>query len=242
MRASSSRNNERTLEQVLKAYAQIPPVQYSPPVERWDKLPKTRKLLTEGGTLHVVMLGRQHRQRHQPLVLELHRRAAAPEVPDREDHVRARLHRLLVVQVSRPGSEVRARSQARSGHHRRHQSSQRRRVHPRSHPPDSGGSAARHPAHDGGLRLDRSARRTTSGRRSPIQAATATTAKAWRSSPARSGRRSWTWRPPGPSTFVIREGPGLVQAGRRPRQCPRRADPRPYPCELPLLSAGRLGP
>ena len=51
------RNNERTLEQIQKAYAEIPPVQYSPPVERWEKLPKTRKLLTEGGTLRVVMLG-----------------------------------------------------------------------------------------------------------------------------------------------------------------------------------------
>ena len=51
------RNNERTLEQILKSYAEIPPVQYSPPAERWDKLPKTGKLLMEGGTLHVVMLG-----------------------------------------------------------------------------------------------------------------------------------------------------------------------------------------
>ena len=51
------RNNERTLEQIQNAYARIRPVQYSPPVERWENLPKTRKLLTEGGTLHVVMLG-----------------------------------------------------------------------------------------------------------------------------------------------------------------------------------------
>ncbi len=51
------RNNERTLEQVLTAYAQIPPVPYSPPAQRWDKLPRTRKALTEGGTLRVVMLG-----------------------------------------------------------------------------------------------------------------------------------------------------------------------------------------
>lgn len=51
------RSNERTLEQILKSYAQIPPVQYSPPVERWEKLPKTGQLLTEGGTLRVVMLG-----------------------------------------------------------------------------------------------------------------------------------------------------------------------------------------
>jgi len=51
------RGNERSLEQIQKAYAEIPPVQYSPPGERWDKLPKTGKALTEGGTLHVVMLG-----------------------------------------------------------------------------------------------------------------------------------------------------------------------------------------
>jgi alpha-L-fucosidase len=51
------RNNERTLEQVLSAYTQIPPVQYRPPAERWEKLPKTRKALMEGGTLRVVMLG-----------------------------------------------------------------------------------------------------------------------------------------------------------------------------------------
>ncbi len=51
------RRNERSLEQVLQTYAEIPPVQYRPPVERWDKLPKTRKLLVEGGTLRVVMLG-----------------------------------------------------------------------------------------------------------------------------------------------------------------------------------------
>ena len=51
------RNNERTLEEVQKAYSEMPPVQYSPPVERWEKLPKTRQLLTDGGTLRVVMLG-----------------------------------------------------------------------------------------------------------------------------------------------------------------------------------------
>ncbi len=51
------RGNERSLDQILEAYTQIPPVQYNPPAERWDKLPKTRKALTEGGTLRVVMLG-----------------------------------------------------------------------------------------------------------------------------------------------------------------------------------------
>jgi len=51
------RSNERSLEQVQKAYAEIPPVQYRPPVERWDRLPRTAQLLTDGGTLRVVMLG-----------------------------------------------------------------------------------------------------------------------------------------------------------------------------------------
>ncbi len=51
------RGNERTLEAVLKAYSEIPPVQYCPPVERWERLPKTRQLLIEGGVLRVVMLG-----------------------------------------------------------------------------------------------------------------------------------------------------------------------------------------
>jgi alpha-L-fucosidase len=49
--------NERLLEAVQKAYAEIAPVRYSPPVERWEKLPKTRQLLIEGGVLRVVMLG-----------------------------------------------------------------------------------------------------------------------------------------------------------------------------------------
>jgi alpha-L-fucosidase len=51
------RGNERGLDQVLKAYTEIPPVRYSPPADRWDRLPKTGKALMEGGTLRVVMLG-----------------------------------------------------------------------------------------------------------------------------------------------------------------------------------------
>lgn len=51
------RGNERTLEAVLRAYSEIPPVQYCPPVERWEKMPKTRRLLIDGGALRVVMLG-----------------------------------------------------------------------------------------------------------------------------------------------------------------------------------------
>jgi hypothetical protein len=51
------RGNQRTVEEIQKIYAEIPPVRYRPPADRWENLPKTRKLLTEGGTLHVVMLG-----------------------------------------------------------------------------------------------------------------------------------------------------------------------------------------
>ena len=51
------RSNERTLEAVLKAYSEMAPVRYSPPAERWEKLPRTRQLLVEGGVLRVVMLG-----------------------------------------------------------------------------------------------------------------------------------------------------------------------------------------
>ena len=51
------RGNERKLEQVLKVYAEMPAVQYRPPAGRWEKLPRTRTLLMEGGVLHVVMLG-----------------------------------------------------------------------------------------------------------------------------------------------------------------------------------------
>jgi alpha-L-fucosidase len=51
------RGNERTLEQTQQAYARMPPVSYRPPAGRWENLPRTRKLLVEGGTLRVVMLG-----------------------------------------------------------------------------------------------------------------------------------------------------------------------------------------
>lgn len=51
------RGNERSLEQIQKAYAEIPPVQYTPPSDRWERLPKTKELLLNGGALRVVMLG-----------------------------------------------------------------------------------------------------------------------------------------------------------------------------------------
>ena len=51
------RGNERSLETIQKAYAQMPPVQYAPPMDRWERLPKTRERLLSTGTLRVVMLG-----------------------------------------------------------------------------------------------------------------------------------------------------------------------------------------
>ena len=51
------RKNQRTLEQIDSIYSKMEPVRYSPPPNRWKNLPRTRKLLTDGGTLRVVMLG-----------------------------------------------------------------------------------------------------------------------------------------------------------------------------------------
>ncbi len=49
---------ERSWEQVQAASAEIPPVTYQPPADRWDRLPITRKhLADEGGPLRIVMLG-----------------------------------------------------------------------------------------------------------------------------------------------------------------------------------------
>ena len=49
---------EHTMEQVQKAYAEIPPLRYAPPSTRWQFLPRTVAALAgEGGTLRVVMLG-----------------------------------------------------------------------------------------------------------------------------------------------------------------------------------------
>jgi glyoxylase-like metal-dependent hydrolase (beta-lactamase superfamily II) len=51
------RENQRTLEQINGIYSQMDPVRYSPPPDRWKNLPRTRELLTKGGTFRVVMLG-----------------------------------------------------------------------------------------------------------------------------------------------------------------------------------------
>jgi len=49
--------NQRTLEQIESIYSQMEPVRYSPPSGRWKNLPRTKKLLADGGTLRLVMLG-----------------------------------------------------------------------------------------------------------------------------------------------------------------------------------------
>jgi lysophospholipase L1-like esterase len=49
---------ERTMEQVDKAYAEIPPVRYEPPADRWKNLPHAASILAkDSGELRVVMLG-----------------------------------------------------------------------------------------------------------------------------------------------------------------------------------------
>ena len=49
---------ERTVEQIDKAYAEMPPVKYEPPADRWARLPRTAKILRKAeGELRVVMLG-----------------------------------------------------------------------------------------------------------------------------------------------------------------------------------------
>lgn len=49
--------NQRTLDQIQKIYSEMSPVQYMPSADRWKYLPETKRLLTEGERLRVVMLG-----------------------------------------------------------------------------------------------------------------------------------------------------------------------------------------
>jgi hypothetical protein len=51
------RKNQRTLEQIERAYSEMPPVRYSPPSNQWKNLPQTKRCLVDGGTFRVVMLG-----------------------------------------------------------------------------------------------------------------------------------------------------------------------------------------
>ncbi len=48
---------ERTLESINQIYAQIPPVKYAPPKDRWKNLPRIADILRKGGALKIVMLG-----------------------------------------------------------------------------------------------------------------------------------------------------------------------------------------
>ncbi len=49
---------EHTMEQVEAAYAQMPPLRYAPPADRWRFLPRTAALLAkDGAELRVVMVG-----------------------------------------------------------------------------------------------------------------------------------------------------------------------------------------
>lgn len=47
----------RSLEEIEKIYASMPPLKYRPPGDRGKHLPRTMQRLREGGTLRVVMLG-----------------------------------------------------------------------------------------------------------------------------------------------------------------------------------------
>lgn len=51
------REPQRGLKDIDRSYAEIPPVAYEPPKDRWERLPRTRKILAEGGTLRIVQLG-----------------------------------------------------------------------------------------------------------------------------------------------------------------------------------------
>lgn len=48
---------ERTMEEIEKAYAEMPEVKYQPNDDRWNNLSSTKKKLSEGGDFRIVMLG-----------------------------------------------------------------------------------------------------------------------------------------------------------------------------------------
>jgi len=52
------KNPEHSMEEIEKAYAEMPPVTYHPPADRWQHLPITAAVLGKGnGSLRIVMLG-----------------------------------------------------------------------------------------------------------------------------------------------------------------------------------------
>ena len=48
---------ERSLEQIAKIQAEMPKGQFTPPTNDWTNLKRTRRLLTEGGQLHLLAMG-----------------------------------------------------------------------------------------------------------------------------------------------------------------------------------------
>ncbi len=108
------RGNERTLEAVLKAYSGDSACAVLPACRAMGEDAEDAATAHRGRRPSRGHAGRQHRQRHEPVRMGLRRRAAASSLHDREGHVRARLHRVLVVQRGRTRAEVRARSSSRT--------------------------------------------------------------------------------------------------------------------------------
>ena len=90
------RGNERTLEEIQKAYAEIPPVQYRPPEERWESCPKPPSAWSAEGCFTSSCSATASSMTRAARVgnILVQRRPTG----HREGHLRARLHRLLVVQ------------------------------------------------------------------------------------------------------------------------------------------------
>ncbi len=229
---------EHTADEVAQAYAEIPPVTYRPPADRWAELPITASILGKGeGTLRVVMLGDSivndtSRSRWDDLL-----RASYPK---------CRIVRTTCVRggtgcwwYKEPGRVKRYVLDHNPDllDHRRDQPPRRRRRDPRRDPPGAPGPALRRIAHDGGLRAGGPARRPavairrrSEGDRLPR--------------PAEAAGRRGTRGVPGHDRLVgalhprVGQGPRLVQARRDPRQHPGRAGHRPYPGGAPGAAGG----
>ncbi len=52
-----SRYSGRTLEQIFRIESEMPQGRFTPPDNDWNHLSRTRRLLTEGGDLHILALG-----------------------------------------------------------------------------------------------------------------------------------------------------------------------------------------
>jgi len=48
---------ERSLEQIARIQAEMPRGEFTPPANDWAHLPRTRRILTEGGQLHLLAMG-----------------------------------------------------------------------------------------------------------------------------------------------------------------------------------------